>query len=348
MNEPNSPDAILSNPANTIALARNAALKERIHLQELWPHIPTITPDPECPITELQSAFGSLLLARGTHRTFQTTVSPPPEPTYWTMPFNLFALPRELRDTIYFHVLHRPAGIKYRRKTTKAYPWETPPHTPSLFLVNRQTHDESLRVFCRYNQISIERRSGWHRTGYHERAIQGTLRLFPDQPARFLQKVRMQYYQQQSIYVSHDHASVSVELGTTFAQILRDAHSCKSIFPRLREFSVDWQVSLYYGDESYTRVAYEGMSEEEKVVIWLRWMRGWVGRGSVKPPSYVVFGMEDAWGVEHVGAVNGAYGRLVGEWRGDGGLEESGRVWLEGMGSERRGRKRGRKRKASK
>jgi hypothetical protein len=81
------------------------------------------TPEPSSSITELQAAFGSILLASRDHSkkstirytTYRGGPDTPlkPSPPRWTGSFALFSFPRELRDLIYYHAVYRPRGLHY-------------------------------------------------------------------------------------------------------------------------------------------------------------------------------------------------------------------------------------------
>jgi hypothetical protein len=314
-----------------------------------------IKSDPSSAISELQEAFGHILAARKDRKTSKHTDASTTGSSYpsWTGAFELFSFPRELRDRIYYHFLYRPKGIKYRRKTHQAFPFEQPADIASLFLTSRQVYDEALQVFCRYNQINMPRRSGWRKYDHYAKEVNGMLRLFPDKPARLLQRLRMEYLVSSTMYVTHDHMQVSNEHGAEFTQMLRDAYTCKATFPKLREFTLVWQIRPMYRD-THSQVEFPDKSEEEKKVIWLRWMRDWVREGNVVPPKWVRFEFVNYWDsprrVVHERAITGAYAMLVAEMRGvrdeDAELEESRRRWLEELESEGRSRK-GRKKKHS-
>lgn len=309
---------------------------------------PSSEPDSSSAISELQEAFGHILLLSREPKVPSAHKSGTAASAYptWTGAFELFSFPRELRDRIYYHYLYRPNGVKYRRSAREVWPPEQPVDVTSLFLTCHQAYDEALQVFCRYNQFNIHRRVGRREESVHSKEIHGILRLFPETPAGLLQRLRMEHLGQSNMYVSSDHKQVSIEDGPAWIRMLREAYTCKSTFPKLREFTIVWQVRMTYR-ETHMSVDYAGTSEEEREWIWLSWMREWMGQGNVVPPQWVEFEFVTYWGTTdkavHQRALNGAYARLVKEtagWRDEEAeLEESKRAWLEELEKEKRTKK---------
>jgi hypothetical protein len=300
--------------------------------------IKTISHPPEAPssISELQTAFGTMLLAR---KEKPQLPSPPILPR-WTGSFALSSFPRELRDRIYYHYLYRPSGVVYRCSTSRTTPFDQPEHTTALFLTCRQVYNEALQVFCRHNIIDISDRNIWqyrHRIQFGN-FLENTLRLFPDKAARLVQRVNKEYCMWQHIKTTP---------GDEFVQILRDAQIFRESFPKLREFRVEWkaapylfesQVKLWWLDSTSAAYPFAVYFPEEKnVELWLVWMRKWIGEKKVVPPRGLKFvlslGME-----RHTGSINIAYAKLLGElalvryeWAE---LEDSGKNWLEETSAE--------------
>jgi len=293
---------------------------------------PTAT-EPSSAIIELQAAFGSILLTRKETKKFRL----PEFGTHkWTGAFELFAFPRELRDRIYFHYLYRPKGVKYRRNTSYVFPFDHVDDITSLFLACRQVYDEALQVFCRYNQVEIIGRNYWRARSRYGKALDGTLRLFPEKPGRLLQRMRVQYSESTFMYDTYDYRQGSQKPGDAFVQMLRGAYAFKNTFPKLRELTVAWQARpLHFA--SHEDLRFEGRSEDEKKEIWLSWMKKWVGGSNVVPPRWVKFEFTDYWGEgemqKHAHGLNEAYERLVSETASfreeEAELEESRKRWLE-------------------
>ena len=208
-------------------------------------------------ISELQDLFGSLMVpCQDKHddasvftRFFPHAWEPiggdgrfpPSRIEYkWTGAFELFSFPRELRDRIYYHYLYRPEGIGWLRNSTRTWPFEHSEDITSLFLVSRQVYVEAYQVFCRYNRISIGGLSSW------SSASDGILRLFPDRPAGMLQRVSKNYFQAHMRYASQSVYRSARAPGDAWVQMMRDAYTFKSFFPRLREFTARWEVYAHF------------------------------------------------------------------------------------------------------
>src|SRR5690349_16692027 len=101
---------------------------------------PANIPNPSSAVTELQEAFGTILLA---HRDKSDYTSIWEEHLRranqaikykWTGAFELFAFPRELRDRIYYHYLYLPDGLTFNRNTSRRFPYDEPETVTNLFL----------------------------------------------------------------------------------------------------------------------------------------------------------------------------------------------------------------------
>jgi hypothetical protein len=320
--------------------------------------LPTIG-RPSCAISELQSAFGSMLVADknvdpvtlSTNPNFQRwegILKPKPKAPImpkWTGSFALFSFPRELRDKIYYHYLYHPHSILYRRNATRAYLFDdNPEEITSLFLTSRQVYAEAWHVFCRYNRIEIPARQDWYHQRRNFKTLDGTLRLFPDKPARTLQRISISFQQYMYMYQRRSRDDVLTP-SAAFVQMLRDAYTIKSTFPRLREFAVHFHhYHDFFGTES-TMFEIQGADDEEKVERSKRIMENWMQGSNVVPPSWLYFDFDQNWWYEGLkkqrGVWNEGYQRLVREMKGKGeGLEESGRKWIEGWAREERRGKR--------
>jgi hypothetical protein len=318
---------------------------------------------PPSAITELQAAFGSILLARRDvdqvtvhskklswdwySQSFKNRPKLPERPALpkWTGAFELFSFPRELRDRIYYHYLYRPKGVLYNRKTTRSFPFtDHPEDITSLFLTNRQVYNEALEVFCRYNQIEIKTSGYWAYRSNDSRALTGTLRLFPDKPGRLVQRVRKRYREYIHVYGSYSHDHLGQKPGAIFLQMLRDAYTFKNAFAKLREFTVVWEANAHFF-ATQENLAFDAKTEADKVHIWLQWMKTWLQGSNLVPPSWVQFEFDSNWRRNemqaHAAALNEAYARLLRDsatWDDQQAqLEDSGKKWLEEMsGLERR------------
>jgi hypothetical protein len=321
--------------------------------------LPTIG-RPSCAISELQSAFGTLLVADKnvdpvtlwTKPNFQRwgdILKPKPKPPImpkWTGSFALFSFPRELRDKIYYHYLYRPDSILYQRNPTRADVFDDrPEEITSLFLTSRQVYSEAWDVFCRYNRIEIPARQDWYHQRRNFKTLDGTLRLFPDKPARTLQHISISFQQYLYMY-QYRSPDDTLTPSAAFVQMLRDAYTIKSTFPRLREFSVHFHDYHDFFDAESTLFEIEGADDEEKIERSKRIMENWMQGSNVVPPSWLYFDFDKNWCYEGLrkqrGVWNEAYQRLVKERKVEGeGLESSGREWIEewARGGRREGRK---------
>ncbi|KAF2821080.1 hypothetical protein CC86DRAFT_251967, partial [Ophiobolus disseminans] len=298
---------------------------------------------PSSAISELQAAFGSILLSRKDRKDSTTTTTPTPLVYKWTGAFELFSFPRELRDNIYYHYLYRPNGVKYRRATSRAFPFDDSDSCTSLFVTCKQVYYEALQVFLRHNQIELIGRNHWRGRDHYDRALGGTLRLFPDKPADLLQRIRVKYQESSFMYMTYNWAQGVPTPGDVLIKILRDAYVFKDAFPKLREFTAIWlALPVYFAEKE--GLHFENISEEEKTQVWLCWMKKWVAEKNVAPPKWVKFGFFDYWGdgemQKHADAMNRAYARLAKDMAPSSDknveLEESGRRWLEEMEGEAR------------
>ncbi|KAH7371347.1 hypothetical protein BKA66DRAFT_370228, partial [Pyrenochaeta sp. MPI-SDFR-AT-0127] len=299
-------------------------------------------------ISELQDAFGSILLARkdATGVNPKTVYEPflrAPEPIVykWTGCFDILSFPRELRDRIYYYCLYRPDGIVYNRNTVRTFPFDHPENMTALFQTSRQVYKEAFQVFCRYNTITFTTRNHWSRRTMRG-GLAGTLRLFPSKHADMLQCVRKEYSEYFTSFASWEDSYPEDNPGRVFLQMLRDAWTFKSFFPRLRKFTVRWNVWSHYFENN--RLVFDKKTEDEKTKIWLNWMRHSIKQGNVVPMRGLRFEFDNScWDnpmQEHAAALNEAYERLLKEtapFRDEAAeLEESGRKWLEATSSETR------------
>ncbi len=305
-----------------------------------------VKPSPETAISELQEAFGSLLTARKEkidiidrpsiieiYRRSQPDYVPPEPPVIykWTGTFELFSFPRELRDRIYFHYLHRPKGVRYIRNPGSRWPFNDDPEPiTDLFLTSKQVYDEAYQVFCRYNQVVFGSLNC-------AKSVQGTLRLFPDRPASMIQRICTEYSRPSRYYGWSQHNVPPLTLAEKWVTMLRDAHTFKAFFPRLREYTASWHATALDFEEKQG-MKFEKKTEEEKVALWLSFMRRALERENVVPPMWLKFKLQNTypynWSMDvHEDAMNEAYMIL---WReaaplrkAEKELDDSGKKWIE-------------------
>jgi hypothetical protein len=286
--------------------------------------------NPSSAIDELQSAFESILLTRKhidplTDYTNYWARSHVPGKSSRRLPgaiehddsFALLSLPRELRDRIYFHYLHRPAGITYRRAKTRFDSFSDHPDTLTpLLLTSHQVCSEAMQVFCRYNRVELLTRN---ERAFQRRpvpkALHGILRLFPETHARLLQRVGISFAQYE-ISRGKPHEEELDRPNEAFVQALQDAYMFKDMFPKLREFFVCFRNGHgFFGFRGLSTWAIEGESEEEKISKCLELMRTWMGECKIVPPKWFKFVFDDTWFYEALrkqeGIWNEAYWRLA-------------------------------------
>jgi len=317
-------------------------------------------------IAELQAALGSLLLTKRDKNEIPFPPastgyqSPPPEEPYvWTGSLKLFDFPRELRDEIYRHVLHRPDGVYHTAHVNRGsdFWWNRgrADDIPNLFLVSKQVYQEAFETFCRCNTVILSIPYCSQREGL-AKPLWGQLRLFPERAAKELTQVKDTYhdmiYRPSGPYVhAPSHASIAEggdgteeyrkdnSSGETFCEILRDAHVFQDFFPKLRVFHASWHPRRNGPVDHCTEVTKSKTDREELIAIWLGLMREWLQSGNVVPLACVRFSFKEfVWSgyVERLDEiVNEAYQKVVREWKAPGvDVEDSGRLWLEEMDKE--------------
>ncbi|KAE8854001.1 hypothetical protein HRS9122_00993 [Pyrenophora teres f. teres] len=329
------------------------------------------TPDRDTAITELQAALGPLLLTkRNKNEVPYPPVStgyqspPPEEPYIYEGVFNLFGLPRELRDEIYRHVLQRPSGVYYARHFSRGFDfwWNRGKvdDLVNLSLVSKRVHEEAFETFCRCNTFILALPYCNERDGLRK-PLRGQLRLFPDRAAGELIQVKNLYHDVVDRHLSYwgpapSHGSAA-EGGDgtenhrkddtsqdTFYKILRDAYVFQEFFPNLLVFHAQWHPRM---DGPMDRIA-ESMgtntNREECVAMWIKLMREWLENGNVVPLACVRFNLD---GTIYRGydervdeLANEAYQKIVREWKtSEVDIEESGKLWLEEMDKEQLAKK---------
>jgi hypothetical protein len=202
----------------------------------------------------------------------------------------------------------------------------------SLFLTCRQVYDEAWQVFCRYNAVELPARQDWNHQFHRFRTLDGTLRVFPDKPARTLQRISISFQQYMYTYLYKTAEDLHPH-GAAFVQMLRDAYTVKFTFPRLREYIVYFEDYHNFFGISSTEFELEGADDEEKIQTSLNMMKRWTDGINVVP-SWLVFQFNENWRYQHLkrqsGIWNAAYKRLAREFAGrNDGLENSGKKWIE-------------------
>jgi len=156
--------------------------------------------------------------------------------------------------------------------------------------------------------------------------LAGTLRLFPDQAARVLQRMNMDY---------HPDAwrvdGPPPGLSGSWEQILADSRLAKEFFPMLREFTAIWHVNPHNLDKA--GLHFDGTTCEERVEIWETWMEKLFEENRLVPPKWLkmqfVYEYENRhrdWQMNFDKACS-MFRKAVEGWEED--LEASGRKWLE-------------------
>jgi hypothetical protein len=157
--------------------------------------------------------------------------------------------------------------------------------------------------------------------------------MFPEKPARSLQRISISF--QQYMYIYHARgADDALPPGAAFVQMLRDAYTVKHTFPKLREYIVFFEHYHDFFAVPSKLFEIEGEGNEEKIQMSMNMMKGWMHGSSVVPPSWLVFHFSETWWYEHLRKKsdiwNAGYKRLVREYAGrNEELEESGKKWIE-------------------
>lgn len=255
---------------------------------------------------ELQGALGSLLIVPQ-HKSSITTLA-------------IFTLPRELRDTIYYHYLYRPQGIVCGSHRAPIFPLDQSESDTNLFLASRQVYDEGLQVFYRCNTIHF---------GSRKHEYDWKLRLFPDRPKQLLRQAKINYFESKAMYRRRSPAR-------SFIHMIRDAYTFKFLFPKLLTFTVEWYAwRQYFSDQG---LIFKDKGKEENVQIWLEWVREAIKMGgSVVPPRWLSFQFGSELNRTEMTPfeedLNEAYRAHVKQTTTfideEKELEESGRKWLE-------------------
>jgi hypothetical protein len=208
--------------------------------------------------------------------------------------FALFSLPRELRNTIYYHYLYSPEGVIYRPET--AHNSRVDKHTHvriSIFPTCHQVYDEALQVFCRHAHVQIATTIQRRYHTYYPQALQATFRLFPATHARLLQRLSISLYQYVYFFYPLPNEVPSLGTGAAFLQMLRDASISKDKFPRLRQFAIVFCPALdYMTTEKYE---IQGHDDEERIENCAIMMRGWLENEDVVPPIWFKFFFDEHW-----------------------------------------------------
>ncbi|KZL65430.1 hypothetical protein CI238_11007 [Colletotrichum incanum] len=232
-------------------------------------------------IDELQSALGSILLAEEDSPTRPWTSSRAriqPLDNKGTGSSAIFAVPRELRDRIYYHYFYRENQAYYSRSTSAQWPFRASEDVVSLFQTCQQIYQEAIDVFHRYNQVEI---------GSHPQLEEGpekVLRMFPAAHAPALQMCCRQYDDYRPLYVST--GPLKHFAGELWHIMIRDAYLLKSYFPKLRLFTAVLNAHPKYFQEQEGMV-FDDKTEEEKTQMWMEWMRFSTSKMRALPPLWM-------------------------------------------------------------
>ncbi|KAK2051686.1 hypothetical protein LY76DRAFT_673929 [Colletotrichum caudatum] len=231
-------------------------------------------------IDELQSALGPILVAEEDRSTKPWTPSPAcaqspggkgPVPA-------IFACPREVRDRIYYHYLYRENRAYYSRATWSRWPFSPNQDVVSLFLTCRQVYQEAVEVFHRHNQVEI---------GSEPRLEGGPVKvldMFPAAHARELRTCCRRYGECYALYTRY--APMKHYAGELWHIVIRDAYLLRSYFPKLRRFTAVLNAHPDYFREQ-EGIVLDGRTEEEKVQIWMEWMRFSTREMRALPPLWM-------------------------------------------------------------
>ncbi|KAK1589893.1 uncharacterized protein LY79DRAFT_516813 [Colletotrichum navitas] len=231
-------------------------------------------------IDELQSALGSILIAEEDRSTKPWTSSPACVPSLnseGTVPA-IFSCPREVRDRIYYYYLYRENQAYYSRGASARWPFLASEDVVSLFQTCRQVYQEALEVFHRYNQVEI---------GSEPRLEGGPLKVLDKFPAAHAQALQMccrQYGEYNAWYERYD--PLKHYAGELWHIVIRDAYLFKSYFPKLRRFTAILNVDPSYFEEQEGMVL-DGKTEEQKIKMWMKWMRFSTSKMRALPPLWM-------------------------------------------------------------
>jgi hypothetical protein len=295
---------------------------------------PPLEPDRPCPpgINELQSVLRSIMIAEE-ERPTRLSIAPAPPQVHienkWAGTFSLFSFPREIRDEIYYHYLYRPHSIYYSRTTLSRWPFHADDDVVSLLLTCAQVYHEAIEVFHEHNEVEIGSRP---RLGAGPEKV---LKMFPTEHAQKLRKCRREYGNYKPDYLFD--RPLQHFPGECWLIMIRDAYLAKTYFPNLRLFTASWKATNRYFD-TQEQMDFTGKTEEEKVQMWLDWMRFSTREMKALPPSWLKVELRadiDEWGAtslhEHQSALHEAQVRFSNEVAAEMGapndLEALGNQW---------------------
>lgn len=274
----------------------------------------------------------------------------------------MFALPRELRDKIYYYYMYRGGRLYYIYHPDRHFEPSIgkSEEIQNLLVVSKRVYAEVIKMMYLANTVILHKSD--NRRQERVKPLPGLLRLFPDSVAENLTRVGHKYSDvvgkpwSRWGYRPRDYIKQNSS-GQTFVEILLDAHLFKEYFPRLVLFEAGWYPEPPSAEHPQARgevhwiakALKEGTDESEIVAKWLVIMRRWLQGHGVVPLSCIEFWFDgysaDGFTAELDLLANEAYRKLVKERPPDD-IEDSGRLWLEELEKdETTRRKKGRKKK---
>ena len=265
-------------------------------------------------ISELQSALGSIMMAQEDKPTKPASAAAPRHvhtENKWTGTFSLFSFPREIRDEIYYHYLYRTKSAYYSRTALSKWPFHGDENVVSLLLTCTQVYHEAIEVFHQHNEVEI---GSGPRLGAGPVKV---LNMFPAAHAQQLRKCCREYGNYKPDYLID--RPLRHFLGECWRIIIRDAYLAKTYFPKLRLFTASWKLTNRYFD-TQEGIHFTGKTEEEKIQLWLGWMRFSTREMKALPPSWLRIELcadVDVWGDtsmhKHQNALHEAQARFSSE-----------------------------------
>lgn len=278
-------------------------------------------------------------------------------------PFPFLSLPRELRDLVYTHSFP-PDNLRFRPHDLPATTlWNTPHRTPAphlaLLLTSRQVHAEAQPALFRTCILELDatRNSGPGRHHLSGSRLDAPLCRFPRVQANLVTRVYVYSWEWHAYHTGEAAERLHDLLPAMWGQLVRDARTLGSHFPRLVRFEAQNRfleqmlgIAFFNGLEDFHELGAGERAQRGEVVA--RRIAGWMERVEAPVPPKclrLLFCNEGDAGGPHVRflyfqeeAMDAALEMYARSERAlvEEGRDESGRVWLEGFSDKR---KRGRK-----